>query len=1824
MRVLWRWTVLQWALAVFASAPRAGCDVTRLVAPDGAKAVLLCVASRNVAREAATLLNGGLSFSAAHSAHLLEFCAELETLRNYGIPFTATAVVASCAALHAPTNFPFCGRLRPLEPAAVEALAGESKTPPIILPAQLSLVGDCVHNFNDVSNALRHTSQLCELLANQMEYLPNTYYTRLCLIQQLITSVIPLPLPFSHVHDRRQCFWMREPIRYETQADLLRLLNMVGRHFAACCFSVRATRAFDAVRLVVVACIATLADVLMRLRAVDVPSLFCLNYSGEAEGPGAPFGFEMGSFAVESEDLQLSSPELHIARSRVLDYFTAQRAIVSEACILFRFERTMAFGNAEFQLLRQLCLHSAFPSEPAAVLLPSYLSGESRLLLENFPELGFFRDIVYLFKMLMVPSSEALPDLCAWMPLDAMLNWRHRPDEGFIVSGFGRQLNASVMTRQAEGGDGSWVSRGLRRILGLAEKPRAPPSAADPSALLQFELGSGELRVKREEDVLHLKQLPSFDGALNDSEAELFMQYLTVPYLRVPLLMHFFAQPSHVHALGHPRLQAALDAAMFEPGLWQHTRFKTLPESVPAPEREHLATPSGILFNELVRSPAGLTVPLLRLIELALELDSGRYSPDSPNCAAILYVIRTAVRIEGFVRAVLKANRAPAEVQGVGGASIESVRGLTCGEAVRAELAKCAARLRSALVGGLHAMLEQWSVHELRERNLHAACVIFAHLGFSYKFVEEADLDTQAVSTLLCAQVFLGNNNSFGMDIASLDMRFATMRLQEGGGGGGESCDVASDAILGVLQIELFELFARHRCKLLRWLEAKPRAQCNAIMEAIVRTVTCNGPRQVLPGAARQVLQPRNWWQSAGFRGSGRYLPDTASLAFAATFDRKGGKGDAGGRSLRGGQLALTSPVDTAATAPEAAREGKQPEPGQQGSGERAATLVRDSPHDQQLESWLQRVTSANDAKAEVNVQLGLFSLRKRMLSPLPTTVCEAPDFIAAYGSTLDPIQAIEVASTKQRRCFHLVGARADVQLWAPGAASASAMPPCCTHGQDEGNGRIGRPPLRRFPLDLCAGERWVQEVLLAEAAAEVRGWSLRLVKDDVSGARSATLQATHTLPTGSTTIKEVMLLRAPPVVFIFELVEYGRRWFRSLVFVSDDSFCLHRLMPRRLRAMTRRGSHGRTPYQAGDASHVTPPLPSVIVSRTLTANLGPQTFMPPRLLRGLLPAVLLQQYDLWQNADDSLSGYAKQGHELDPAFAHTQLHIRLADNGVDASATVERLSLVTHEESPNASEAEEGGSGGASRQFSKLLCAHCHAAAIVDKSKRSLTLLNLLSAPVGGALFCLTEQLLLLEDLTHILAWSQEASPGFGAVEVTASVACVDLIELPRLQLSFQPRQKPQFAADAVSSACSAAAPPIQLHCLQHEGYYLVCSGLAVSALTNGLPNALLLEHKDGRKAILVSACARPSRPATDDVNVACDNSACSVSMAERLFPTELELDRANPTWLANLGPTKHYIYPMHLTDGRLHCPTLAAVLYMLLLRFLSRQYDAVVALASQCTSKTELSAEEAQICAVISDVDDTHPDAHACRLWLSLYTLHTPIAALLRWNLRGEVTAYARKHAHVSMQLRLDPANELVLLEFVLAQPPVQSALATVELGDDALHTRHAMLVAVAAAAAAAPSPGLLPNMLEVALPPIRRPEPAPQFDTICDTSCIENEGVATALLHKFSTLTYSRPESMVGLRALKALDKWISHGLELRGGWDEKGFLFLYELMRGDLLFKILTNDSSHTLGSMLLRMLPPSDTQSKDMLMCSLRVIANNPHITRNLPKCGRQA
>ena len=44
-----------------------------------------------------------------------------------------------------------------------------------------------------------------------------------------------------------------------------------------------------------------------------------------------------------------------------------------------------------------------------------------------------------------------------------------------------------------------------------------------------------------EEDVLHTDDLPRFHGTLSSEESEALLSYLTVGYIRVPLVAHFFA-----------------------------------------------------------------------------------------------------------------------------------------------------------------------------------------------------------------------------------------------------------------------------------------------------------------------------------------------------------------------------------------------------------------------------------------------------------------------------------------------------------------------------------------------------------------------------------------------------------------------------------------------------------------------------------------------------------------------------------------------------------------------------------------------------------------------------------------------------------------------------------------------------------------------------------------------------------------------------------------------------------------------------------------------------------------------------------------------------------------------------------------------------------------------------------------------------------------------------------------------------------------------------------------------------------------------------------
>ena len=58
-----------------------------------------------------------------------------------------------------------------------------------------------------------------------------------------------------------------------------------------------------------------------------------------------------------------------------------------------------------------------------------YLTGQLPEIIDNYPEVKTFRDLIFLFKLLMVPTATGLPELKCWHPRDADLTWNYDLDK---------------------------------------------------------------------------------------------------------------------------------------------------------------------------------------------------------------------------------------------------------------------------------------------------------------------------------------------------------------------------------------------------------------------------------------------------------------------------------------------------------------------------------------------------------------------------------------------------------------------------------------------------------------------------------------------------------------------------------------------------------------------------------------------------------------------------------------------------------------------------------------------------------------------------------------------------------------------------------------------------------------------------------------------------------------------------------------------------------------------------------------------------------------------------------------------------------------------------------------------------------------------------------------------------------------------------------------------------------------------------------------------------------------------------------------------------
>ena len=351
------------------------------------------------------------------------------------LPSTDVASAAAPSPLHLdlPTPpqssaFPLCDRLQRKED--VEGLAGLPVRLPPYVPVDILQQPHRARDFDEALAAIRHCDRECTRVSVQGHCIKHQPQLIVSIIAHTFTHIVPVPLPQSSLAYPTSV-WSAD-LRYALQLDLLILLQRLIEHFAASVFALQPTRSFDAVRVLIPAVLMSIADVVLRRTATDIPSEVSLNLAGHPLSL-PPFGVSLGKFVEQSEVMLLHTAELSVARTSVLDYFHSLG--VSDSRLMFQWERMLAPEQSTNDWLSQICEQLAFPQNDIAL----YLSGEQHLIAKNYPEFVCYRDVAFYWKLLMNSEVEAFPPVAPWTQKHAGLKWKY--DEGvYLVQAFQMEL----------------------------------------------------------------------------------------------------------------------------------------------------------------------------------------------------------------------------------------------------------------------------------------------------------------------------------------------------------------------------------------------------------------------------------------------------------------------------------------------------------------------------------------------------------------------------------------------------------------------------------------------------------------------------------------------------------------------------------------------------------------------------------------------------------------------------------------------------------------------------------------------------------------------------------------------------------------------------------------------------------------------------------------------------------------------------------------------------------------------------------------------------------------------------------------------------------------------------------------------------------------------------------------------------------------------------------------------------------------------------------------------------------------------------------------
>ncbi|CAK9107070.1 Calmodulin [Durusdinium trenchii] len=1120
------------------------------------------------------------------------------------------------------------------------------------------------------------------------------------LVRSVFTEVLPVPQPPG-----TPCIWKEFPT-LELQQTCMRLVHKLTLVYANAWQSFDApTRGFDSERSVVSLTLLAVFDCILRHDRFGLEISAILNEDGGFCVSTTVCVANLTLYRLAST-MEVHLPTLAFARSQCMDYFERlQQQCKFTDLFTFRMPtdkiEIKKYGTSVL-FLRKLMERYGYelvprtnPNPPPEIeALMEWMTSPSSQLAQEHPEFGLLRDMACLYKFMATMESRESELQRQRIAPSEYVSWGLSFEDHSMESStfhtrrsvFGNGLRWEVLNYRGldlDTADVQVTAFGDRKIFfgeGLVVH-----SPADISAILNH---SGDHR-PTEDDILHSDALPNFGDTLSRQESEMLLSYLTVPYLRIPLVLAFFATGDRVTYLFNHELQGLLRAALFDASDWvpnaEEDAIATVPASSPLFQsslqevmsptqggggghrrKVVLGTADGLLLNELRHAPESTLRPLMKMLRSLNDLaEASVYSPDA---ALSLYLIELAVDVQSFFSFV------------------------SVGEAREQEM-------RTFITGTCRSILKNWLREAIEENDIETSCMVHSYLALVWTNLGTQDLDAENVSELLGSICFVRNWHGFGLGEPSALLGY---------GSSSDSEDPPEQRLVRFMQAHgvdtgriakgsLQKYIGHDRPLYLRIGAKTVRVPTLADdTEGAKKRLLANVPEQKLFNMLQRQRHRLVAFLSGLEANSGSVLSHILTKVVRIALDTKG--------------VTLSMSDDDA--------------------------LAAASDADGNWTTEARGKFLSPDREMTLDVQGAQIMWRNDELKPLPDSMTHFNDFHAIFGKR--QLHCGVVANQQHRNWVHVVGTKYDLLLWdepqdndqgieapkdvtdpadAAGTTGSSGNNPdgtwtcaACTfrnpstaadatcqvcgssraqqlqqarqQRRQQGAGGGGGPGgdqqqeeedtspkriehlgklydrvLNPFDEDNIKGfaeneeEQWVLALILPPLQTHYKDkmpYRLLMPHEKVSDdATTVTLMGCvkteheveretpqrrtfNARPTvekiTTSTWKEFVVYKERRVVHVFNLVSHGRKMYRQLVFSSNARY----------------GFHGLQPSSAmfgacGDLKAILTLEQSLIVTRNQSGFV--ETFVPSRLLFGVIPSGLLEAYQFWHGADGVLRG---------------------------------------------------------------------------------------------------------------------------------------------------------------------------------------------------------------------------------------------------------------------------------------------------------------------------------------------------------------------------------------------------------------------------------------------------------------------------------------------------------------------------------------------------------------------------------------------------------